>query len=61
VAECGIGKAIMKDLVLMASKIGSGLGFLKNFIQDERIQSKEEGSDGFSRVIWEISDDVQFS
>lgn len=51
----------MKDLVLMASKIGSGLGFLKNFIQDERIQSKEEGSDGFSRVIWEISDDVQFS
>jgi hypothetical protein len=36
-------------------KIGSGLGILKNSIQDERIQSKEEGSNGFSRVIWEIS------
>lgn len=35
-------------------KIGPGPGFLKNIIQFERMQLKEEGSDGFSRVIWEI-------
>ena len=28
-------------------KIGSGPGFLKNIIQFERMQSKEEGSNGF--------------
>lgn len=35
-------------------KIASRPGFLKNIIQNWRIQSKEEGMDGFSRVIWEI-------
>jgi len=35
-------------------KIGSRPGFLKKMIQFGRILSKEEGSDGNSRVIWEI-------
>ena len=51
----GCGVEIPELQFVEPQKIGLGLGFLKNLIQDERIQSKEEGSNGFSRVIWEIS------
>jgi hypothetical protein len=40
-------------------KIGSGPGFLKNTIQFGRMQSEEEGSHSFYRVIWEISDQIK--
>lgn len=36
-------------------KIGLKPGYLKNTIQFERIQSREEEIDGFDQVIWEIS------
>ena len=40
---------------VVPQKIGSELGFLKNIIQFDKMQTKEEGSNGFSGVIWAIS------
>jgi len=49
---CGVEMPVLHFVDLQ--KIGSIPGVLTNIIQDERIQSNEEGSDVFSRVIWEI-------
>jgi hypothetical protein len=52
-------KEIPESQFIEPQKLGSGPGFLKNTIQFGRMQLKEEGSNGFSRVIWEISDKMK--
>jgi hypothetical protein len=52
----GCGVEMTESQLVKLQKIGSRPGFLKNIIKKGRIQSKEEVTDGNSRIIWEILD-----